>query len=386
MSRSTWRHRVGAATLAATFGLTSALVGVSAAQAAAPGNFSVDVTPTTGLSDGDEITVTLNNVNAADGVYVMYCVQPESGNRAPSGDCDGSAQVWVVDDYPYGTRPTDGSVQYRADGPFTLAVPSTIGTNDCTEVICGIQVRRDHPAGNTDTSYDTFVPLSFSDDQTGGGDSGDGGGGDDTGNEDETTEFSVDVSPADELQDGDVVDVTLNNVPREVGLYVQYCVQQPGGQRAGGDQCDGSGTWALGENPYGAGTDSPVDGPILDPADGPIPTTVATSIGSVDCTEVVCGIQTRRDHRGGGDPTYDTFTPVTFAADAVVNIEDDTDEPVEGETVDGTGDEGGTEETARSGEEIAATGSSTATLAVAAALLIAVGGATVAGSRRLGTR
>jgi hypothetical protein len=57
--------------------------------------------------------------------------------------------------------------QHASDATKPLQVPVvaqfTSGgkTIDCTQVACGIHVRRDHLGGSTDFTLDRFIPLTF---------------------------------------------------------------------------------------------------------------------------------------------------------------------------------------------------------------------------------
>ena len=123
------------------------------------------------------------------------------------------------------------------------------------------------------------------------------------------------VDPTEDLADSDTVTVTVSGIPPDQGIYVQLCARPDDGSRASGAACDGqgqgeSGVWVVPDYPY------PGEAPdgVADPDDGPFELQVHRTFHDVDCARQACGIQTRRDHRAGGDTSFDTFTPVTFAS------------------------------------------------------------------------
>jgi hypothetical protein len=263
--------------------------------------FAVSVAPTTGLdSTGDTVSVTLKSLPADSGLFVRLCVQPQPGTRPAAATCDGQG-VWVVENYPFGPPPTNGSVVKPSAGPVTLPVRAVFGAIDCTTTTCGVFTRRDHPSGATDFTLDTFTPLSFA--------------GEEAPSTPEVTPepetFNVTITPTADVTAGDAVQASVTGVPSDQGIYVRWCTAPAQGQtRPSADQCDGQGVWALEAYPYGP---RPTDGSVVDPTAGPISLRTTASIAGVDCTKATCGVATRRDHRGGADTSMDTFTPVTLA-------------------------------------------------------------------------
>ena len=88
------------------------------------------------------------------GMYIQQCTEPVGSARPAT--CSDTIQLWVTAaGGPGTTSPT---------GPIAIKVASTIigkGTTvDCTKVTCGLFFRLDHTAP-TDTSEDTFMPISF---------------------------------------------------------------------------------------------------------------------------------------------------------------------------------------------------------------------------------
>jgi hypothetical protein len=323
------RYRRALAAVTAT--VVVGAVAVAAAPAATSAEtFSVGVAPTTDLDPaGDTVTVTLNNLPADQGVYVRLCVQPQPGTRPASATCDGQG-VWVVENFPYGPTPTDGSVVKPSAGPVTIPVRAAFGDIDCLTTTCGVFTRRDHPAGATDLTLDTFTALTFDDGEPE--------------PEPEPTEppttFGVTVTPTTGVDAGDDVQVELTGIPSGQGVYARWCAKPAEGLRPSADQCDGQGVWALEAYPYGP---RPTDGTVVDPSAGAFALSTTAAIGAVDCTEAICGVSIRRDHRGSADTALDAFVPVT--------LNTSTEEPGEGPGTDpetqepggGEGEEPGTE-------------------------------------------
>jgi hypothetical protein len=149
--------------------------------------FSVSVAPTAGVAAGDAVAVTVAGVPSDQGVYVRWCAAPEAGSTRPSAErCNGQG-VWALEQYPYGPRPTDGTVADPTAGPIDLPTTATIGTIDCRTSVCGVATRRDHRDG-ADTSMDTFtaVTLTTTTGPDDGTESGTDEGGTDEGTDDGT--------------------------------------------------------------------------------------------------------------------------------------------------------------------------------------------------------
>jgi opacity protein-like surface antigen len=144
----------------------AALTAVSALAATAPAqaaDFSVTADKTQNLTiAGDVVTVTANNVPAGQGIYLRLCAGTlADAAKGRPADCVGMDKtVWASTD--------SGSLaQHASDATKPLQVPVvaqfTSGgkTIDCTQVACGIHVRRDHLGGSTDFTLDRFIPLTF---------------------------------------------------------------------------------------------------------------------------------------------------------------------------------------------------------------------------------
>jgi hypothetical protein len=138
----------------------SALAAVAPAQAA---DFSVTADKTQNLTiAGDVVTVTANNVPAGQGIYLRLCAGTlADAAKGRPADCVGMDKtVWASTD-------AGSLAQHASDATKSLQVPvvaqftSGDKTIDCTQVACGIHVRRDHLGGSTDYSLDRFIPLTF---------------------------------------------------------------------------------------------------------------------------------------------------------------------------------------------------------------------------------
>ena len=134
-----------------------------AATPAQAADFGVTADKTQHLTiAGDNVTVTLANVPAGQGVYLRLCAGTLADvAKARPTDCVGMDKtIWAS------TDPTS-LAQHASDATKPQVVPvvaqftSAGKAIDCTVVACGIHVRRDHLGGSTDFSLDRFIPLTF---------------------------------------------------------------------------------------------------------------------------------------------------------------------------------------------------------------------------------
>ncbi|MEU4657308.1 immunoglobulin I-set domain protein [Streptomyces sp. NPDC023723] len=165
---------------------------VLASVAAGPAARAAD-TPRTGLGpDGQKLTVsasadldpagetvrvTGSGYDATKGIYVALC-KDNGDNRVPSpclGGADvtggGSASKWIVPaDDPYAG---DLAQPWGAGGTFDVRLELTAKDSglDCLKVTCSVVTRVDH-RGSGDRSQDVRVPITFTGQDTGGGDDG----------------------------------------------------------------------------------------------------------------------------------------------------------------------------------------------------------------------
>jgi putative ubiquitin-RnfH superfamily antitoxin RatB of RatAB toxin-antitoxin module len=119
--------------------------------------FGVQVSKVAGLANGeDTVNVSVVGLAKNTGVYVRECAKSADASRP--ADCDGQG-IWATNDsqwLAYGATDVSATLALKVHSSF-VANAKTI---DCSSVVCGIFVRRDHLNG-ADTSLDTFVPIAF---------------------------------------------------------------------------------------------------------------------------------------------------------------------------------------------------------------------------------
>lgn len=316
----------------------------SASAAAASVTPAFSVSPSTGVDDGDTVTVTVTlpatvpantGTDLVTGVYVMYCVQPSgavgtSAGRASGAQCDASRQHYLV----ASAGPAGGTVAGTiTDGAWTFSVPLTVadafGAHECLAASptateqCGVFLRLYHGfnAGNVANPYlyDTFLPVTFAAPPP-------------------AYTPGITVSPQTGLDDGDVVTVTgalpaaitsTANAPLTTGVYLMYCVQPSGAAgtpagRATGADCDAT------RQLYLVASAGPAGGTVAGSVTAGVWNFTATlpvtdAVGAHEClaasttATAQCGVFVRLYHgfHAGNvaDPyRFDQFVPVTFAA------------------------------------------------------------------------
>lgn len=101
--------------------------------------------------------------------------------------------------------------------------------------------------------------------------------------------------------------------PDGLGVYVRWCVATAGRPAA---------TDCMNAPQHWVGPTAPPSTAVLAPGGTfsvtlDVPAAFTSGAASYDCTVVECGVHVRRDHNGGSaDLSYDSFTPVAFAAPA----------------------------------------------------------------------
>jgi hypothetical protein len=221
-------------------------------------------------------------------LYVRQCEAPTTPGTRPITCAGIQDTIWTSSD---STSIGQGAIAFS--GKVTLPVHRTFTAGnavsvDCEAVICGVLVRRDH-LGPTDTSLDTFIPISFA------------------------TVFSVSLSKTAQLANaGEQITIAISGLTTDQGVYARLCAQATT-QGARPTLCDGQGAWAsLSPAMIAVGA---VDG------SKPIVLTAKASFNAgpitIDCKKVTCGIFVRRDHLDPTDMSLDTFVPITFA-DALI--------------------------------------------------------------------
>ena len=110
--------------------------------------------PLTNLeSQGATINLTLSNVPAKGGLYLMQCVEGLPGARPTL--CNKAVELWISAARGASFLPTD-AIKFKPTGSFV----SGATTVDCTVEKCGIFIRFDHTVAS-DLSEDQFIPLTF---------------------------------------------------------------------------------------------------------------------------------------------------------------------------------------------------------------------------------
>jgi hypothetical protein len=110
--------------------------------------------PLTNLeSQGATINLTLSNVPAKGGLYLMQCVEGLAGARPTL--CNKAVELWISAARGASFLPTD-AIKFKPTGSFV----SGATTVDCTVEKCGIFIRFDHTVAS-DLSEDQFIPLTF---------------------------------------------------------------------------------------------------------------------------------------------------------------------------------------------------------------------------------
>lgn len=126
----------------------------------------LSVSKTSGLSNGDRVTVTGSGFDTTKGIYVAFCVKPAAGQvPSPCGggaDTDGNsgASEWISSNPPpYGKNL---AIPYGSGGSFSVSirVSELIGTVNCRTTPCVIASRADHTR-TSDRSQDVLIPISF---------------------------------------------------------------------------------------------------------------------------------------------------------------------------------------------------------------------------------
>ena len=110
--------------------------------------------PLTNLeTQGATINLTLSNVPAKGGLYLMQCVEGLAGARPTL--CNKAVELWISAARGASFLPTD-AIKFKPTGIFV----SGTTTVDCTVEKCGIFIRFDHTVAS-DLSEDQFIPLTF---------------------------------------------------------------------------------------------------------------------------------------------------------------------------------------------------------------------------------
>lgn len=117
------------------------------------------------LTDGQQVTVTGKGYQTNVGIYVTYCVMPETGQRPDlCGPFDitgvNNASTWVSSNPPIYAKPLVRPFGKGGTFKVQLAISKMIGDQDCTQVACAITTRADHTLGSVRTA-DAFIPVTI---------------------------------------------------------------------------------------------------------------------------------------------------------------------------------------------------------------------------------
>ena len=117
-----------------------------------------------------------------------------------------------------------------------------------------------------------------------------------------TGQFSVSISQATKLYDGQIVSVKANNVPSDKGLYVMECLLVNGGPSQNQADCTPpqNGLW-LSTAAHASDPSQAHELPVV------------RNVGTNDCAVATCGIISMRDHGDLTDRSLDSVTPITLS-------------------------------------------------------------------------
>lgn len=134
----------------------------------------------------------------------------------------------------------------------------------------------------------------------------------------QANEFSVVADKTTNLAlTGQVVNVTVSNLPAATGVYLRLCAGTAADAvKARPAACTSMNDTAwVTTNPAALGQGAK---PLAGPVALKVPSTFVAAGVTIDCAVSACGIAVRRDHLGGAaDFSLDRFVPVTFAAAVV---------------------------------------------------------------------
>ncbi|WP_296632258.1 hypothetical protein [Rhodoluna sp.] len=109
---------------------------------------------------------------------------------------------------------------------------------------------------------------------------------------------------------GDTVNVTLNNLPADTGVYVRLCAGSAADAlKARPTSCFGQGAWASNAATSIAQHASDASKPIA----LAVQASFVSGTTAVNCLTQACSIHIRRDHLNPTDFSLDRVVPVTFA-------------------------------------------------------------------------
>jgi len=125
------------------------------------------VTPVSGLTDGQEVTVTGQKYEKGVGIYVAFCELSKQGIKPAhcfgginiNGSSKGS--IWITSDKPW-YIPSSVVRKFGKNGTFKVKVTVArfIDETDCKIVKCGVITRADHIKSEY-RKADVQVPVRF---------------------------------------------------------------------------------------------------------------------------------------------------------------------------------------------------------------------------------
>ncbi len=308
MSHAPVRRRTLAAALSLVIALGGSLVALQPATA--------EATPSVTISPSADVDTTVSNTftvsgtgftgaGAANGTYVLLGPADNWTPGTPLPSSGWIAQAWVPS---------------IVDGAFSTTIVAPAASMDPTGSYV-IVTSAAHALSATDRSLDTFTPIGLKAVEP----EPEPEPEPDPEPEPEPDPVAgITVTPTTGLDSGDTVTITgsypatvdVAGTPRSTSLYAMYCID-PGDARATGAQCDSSRQLALSPVALYGGM-IPATGTVTD---GwwtfEVTMAVTDAFGTHECAadgSEQCGIFTRLDHNFAGNYTYDSFTPVTFAA------------------------------------------------------------------------
>ena len=127
-------------------------------------NPRITVSKTSGLKNGDYVTVSGTGFDTSKGIYIAFCVIT-GGKPSPCGggadtDGDSNKSEWISSNPP--TYGKNLAKPFGHNGSFSvrIKVSETIGSFDCSNGGCGVATRADHTR-SSDRSTDRWVKVTF---------------------------------------------------------------------------------------------------------------------------------------------------------------------------------------------------------------------------------
>jgi len=151
--------------LVGAFSLVITLPAFSAPKVIQGKNGQTLTASATSVKSGAIITVRGKYFDESVGIYLGFCVVPQSGKTPTpcvggiNKDGTGDTSLWISSNPPpYGSGLAE---EFLPGGRFIkkLTISRMIGKFDCKKVKCAITVRADHLRSG-DRSFDLFIPIT----------------------------------------------------------------------------------------------------------------------------------------------------------------------------------------------------------------------------------